>query len=114
MSDSMTDFMTFAGAFEEAFASDNWRTVETLFDEDIVWASGGPGLPAEAAYLARGRSKASAAVQKSCNVYDRRFDRREPQPLGPPVVIPGGIHLEWLVTYTRAGLPPMVLRGEEW
>jgi hypothetical protein len=26
----------------------------------------------------------------------------------------GGIHLAWQVTYTREGLPPFVLRGEEW
>src|SRR5262249_37683926 len=114
MSDELTDFMRYAAAFEEAFASDDWRRVDIHFDDDIVWASGGPGLAPEAGYFARGRSAAAAAVQKSCDTDDRRFDRREPMATRGPQVIPGGVHLEWLVTYTRAGLSAVVLRGEEW
>lgn len=39
---------------------------------------------------------------------------RDPQATKGPIPIPGGIHLEWIVTYTRDGLPPFVLKGEEW
>src|SRR5262250_2607734 len=114
MSDSLGDFMRYARAFQEAYATDDWARVEILFDDDIVWGAGGPGLPPGTGYLARGRSNASAAVKKSCDMYDRRFDRREPIPTSGPVAIPGGVHLEWVVTYTREGLPPIVVRGEEW
>ena len=114
MSDTLGDFMRYARAFQEAFATDDWARVEILFDDDIVWGAGGPGLPPGTGYLARGRSNASAAVKKSCDMYDRRFDRREPIPTSGPVAIPGGVHLEWVVTYTREGLPPIVVRGEEW
>jgi hypothetical protein len=114
MSDTLADFMRYAAAFEEALATDDWGRVDVLFDDDVVWAAGGPGLPPGAGYFARGRSDVSAAVKKSCDMYDRRFDRREPMPTSRPVAIPGGIHLEWMVRYARDGLPPMVVRGAEW
>jgi hypothetical protein len=105
-------FMKYATAFEEGFAADDWKRVDVLFDDDVAWAVG--GLPTPEPYLAQGRSKVAATIKKSVDGFDRRFDRREPTPTRGPVAIPGGVHLEWTVTYSRAGLPPFVLRGEEW
>jgi hypothetical protein len=118
MEDDMTDqdnlmaFMKYATAFEEGFAADDWHRVDVLFDDEIAWAVG--GLPAAESFLAQGRSDVAATIKRSVDAFDRRFDRREPTPTSPPVAIPGGVHLEWTVTYTREGLPPFVLRGEEW
>jgi len=112
MSEDLSAFMQYAAAFEEGFAADDWSRVSVLFDDAVAWAV--DGLPAPEAYLAQGRANVAASIKKSVDAFDRRFDRREPAPLRPPVAIPGGIHLEWQVTYTREGLPPFVLRGEEW
>ena len=112
MSDEMIAFVKYATAFEEGFAADDWSRVDVLFDDDIVWTVG--GLPPSMAILAHGRRETSAAIQQSVDTFDRRFDRREPKAVRGPAPLPGGIHLEWQVTYTRAGLPPFELRGEEW
>ncbi|HEY2386443.1 MAG TPA: hypothetical protein VGK30_05745 [Candidatus Binatia bacterium] len=115
MSDAQQDltaFMRYAAAFEEGFAADDWGLVNVLFDDAVAWAV--DGLPAAESYLAQGRDRVTASIKRSVDAFDRRFDRREPAPLRPPVAIPGGIHLEWQVTYTRVGIPAFVLRGEEW
>jgi hypothetical protein len=112
MSENVTAFMQYANAFEAGFAADDWHLVDVLFGDDVAWSVG--GLPAADLFLAQGRDNVAATIKRSVDAFDRRFDGRAPQPTKPPVEIPGGIHLEWTVTYTRAGLPPFVLRGEEW
>ncbi len=112
MSDEMIAFAQYASAFEEGFAADDWSLVDIHFDDDIVWSVG--GLPAPMDVVAHGRKAVVAAIRQSVDTFDRRFDRREPAAVKGPVEIPGGIHLAWKVTYTRAGLPPFELRGEEW
>ena len=112
MSEDLTAFVKYATAFEEGFAADDWGLVDVLFDDDIAWAVS--GLPSPEAFMAQGRKIVSATIKRSVDTFDRRFDRRDPAPTKGPVAIPGGIHLEWQVTYTREGLPPFVLLGEEW
>ncbi len=112
MSNEVMAFVQYATAFEDGFAADDWHLVDVLFDDDVAWAVG--GLPSPEPFLAQGRANVSATIKKSVDAFDRRFDTREPVPTSGPVPIPGGIHLEWTVTYTRDGLPPFVLRGEEW
>ena len=132
MSEDLTAFVKYATAFEEGFAADDWSRVDVLFDDDIAWAVS--GLPSPEAFMAQGRKNVSATIKRSVDTFDRRFDRRDPAPTRAaprrvrarrpdrrdpaptkgPVAIPGGIHLEWQVTYTREGLPPFVLLGEEW
>lgn len=112
MNDPIAAFVTYADAFEQAYAARDWSLVDRHFDDDVVWSLG--GLPAPLNYLARGRDDVSAAIRDSTNHFDRRFDRREPVVTRGPVPIPGGIHMEWAVTYTRDGLPAFELRGEEW
>jgi hypothetical protein len=110
--ENLTAFVKYAAAFEEGFAADDWRLVDVLFDDHITWAVG--GLPSPEPFLAQERANVSAIIKQSVDTFDRRFDRREPMAVKGPVPIPGGIHLEWRVTYTRADLPPFELRGEEW
>lgn len=110
--ENLQAFMKYATAFEEGFAADDWNLVNVLFDDHVTWAVG--GLPSPEPFLAEGRANVSATIKRSVDSFDRRFDRREPMAVKPPTPIPGGIHLEWRVTYTRAGLPPFELRGEEW
>ena len=103
MSENLTAFMQYASAFEEGFTADDWHLVDGLFGDDVAWSVG--GLPASELFQAQGRDRVAATIKRSVDAFDRRFDGRAPQPSKPPVEIPGGIHLEWTVTYTRAGLP---------
>ena len=112
MSDSLADFGRFALAFEQSFANHDWTAVAEHVTDDLVWIVRGPHEPLAGAFV--GRDAAIAAVDESCAAFDRRFDRREPKILVGPTPIPGGVHLTWEVTYSRAGVAPFVLRGEEW
>jgi hypothetical protein len=112
MSDSLADFGRFALAFEQSFANDDWSAVAEHVTDDLVWIVRGPHEPLSGAFV--GRDAAIAAVDESCAAFDRRFDRREPRILAGPTPIPGGVHLTWEVTYSRDGVDPFVLRGEEW
>jgi hypothetical protein len=110
--ENLMAFVQYATAFEEGFAADDWNHVNVLFDDHVTWAVG--GLPDPQGFLAEGRDAVSATIKRSVDAFDRRFDRREPMAVKGPVPIPGGVHLEWRVTYSREGLPPFELRGEEW
>ena len=112
MSDSIQDFGRFALAFEQSFASGDWAAVAERVTDDLVWVVIGPEKPLAGAFV--GRDAAIAAVDESCTAFDRRFDLREPKVLVGPTPIPGGVHLTWEVTYSREGIDPFVLRGEEW
>jgi hypothetical protein len=106
------DFFRFALAFEDAFAARDWSRLANHVADDVVWIV--DEAPAEIGGLARGRDACLSAIAASCDAFDHRFDTREPRILDGPTPIPGGVHLRWVVTYSRAGLPPFHLRGEEW
>jgi hypothetical protein len=106
------DFFRFALAFENAFAAHDWNELVPHVAEDVVWVV--DGLPVPAGGLSHGRDACLAAIAQSCGAFDYRFDRREPRILEGPTPIPGGVHLTWTVTYSRDGLEPFELRGEEW
>lgn len=112
MSDPVADFGRFALAFEQSFSSEDWTPVAEHVTDDLVWIVRGPHEPLAGTFV--GRDAAIAAVDESCAAFDRRFDRRDPKILVGPTPIPGGVHLTWEVTYSRAGVEPFVLRGEEW
>jgi hypothetical protein len=114
MSSEMTQaFVKYAHAFEDGFASRDWKgTVGPCMTDDTVWIVEGAGPPAGG--LAQGRDAVLAAIRRSCDFFDRRFDVREPHAVEGPTPIPGGVHLAWRVVYRRAGLPDFVLTGEEW
>jgi hypothetical protein len=112
MSDSIEDFGRFALAFERSFAGDDWTAVSENVTDDVVWIVNGPEKPIAGTFV--GRDAAVGAMDESVTAFDRRFDRREPKILVGPTAIPGGVHLTWEVTYSREGIDPFVLRGEEW
>lgn len=112
MSNEVKAFMIYAKAFEDGFTADDWTLVDRLFDKDIVWSLAGP--PPPFSYFARGREVVSAVIKRSVDSFDRRFDLRMPVVTEGPVAIPGGAYIKWCVTYTRKGLPPFKLLGEEW
>ena len=113
MSTAHTDaFFAFALAFEKGFVADDWGVVEPQLADDVVWIVA--DMPEPIGGVHRGVRATLAAIAESCNAFDRRFDAREPRILEGPTPIPGGVHLTWVVTYRREGLPAFELRGEEW
>jgi hypothetical protein len=106
-------FYAYAMAFEQGFASRDWKaTVAPRMTDDTVWIV--EGAPPPAGGLSQGLEPVLDAIRKSCDSFDRRFDVRDPHIVEGPTPIPGGIHMTWIVTYRRDGLPDFVLRGEEW
>ncbi len=105
-------FMIYAEAFEVGFASRDWQIVDDLMADDVTWTL--EGLPKPMGGTEVGRKAVIAKIRESVDSFDRRFDLRKPEMTSPPTAIPSGIHLPWQVTYTRHGLPPFILRGEEW
>jgi len=108
----VADFFRFALAFENAFAANDWSQLDPHVSDGVVWVV--EGLPGADGGLSHGRDACLSAIASSCGTFDYRFDRREPRILAGPTPIPGGVHLTWTVTYSRAGLEPFELRGEEW
>ena len=47
------------------------------------------------------------------NGLDRRFDTRKVDILEGPIEKDGGVWLRWRASYTRAGIPDLVMEGEE-
>ncbi|MGH7288655.1 MAG: hypothetical protein ACREI8_11625 [Myxococcota bacterium] len=112
-SDAMQAFHTYATAFEVGFASRDWKaTVGPRMTADVVWSVAGAPPPFGGVW--QGHDDVLGAILYSTDHFDRRFDAREPRIVDGPTEIPGGIHLRWVVTYRRAGLPPFELQGEEW
>lgn len=105
-------FFQFALAFEKCLAANDWRDLAPRLADGVVWIV--DGMPDPVGGVHEGARATLGAIAASCDAFDRRFDSREPQILAGPTPIPGGVHLAWLVTYRRAGLPAFELRGEEW
>jgi hypothetical protein len=108
----LDSFQAYATAFEEAFAADDWSHVDRHLTEDAVWSVAGAPPPFGGVWS--GSKAVLDAIRTSVDGFDRRFDVRAPRILEGPTPIPGGIHMKWVVTYSRDGLPPVDLRGEEW
>jgi hypothetical protein len=105
-------FIAYAEAFEVGFASRDWKPVDDLMTDDVVWSLENMPEPLGGTHV--GRGDVLDAIRVSTDSFDRRFDRREPRIVEGPREIPGGIHITWAVTYERDGLEPFVLLGEEW
>lgn len=110
--DLVQAFQEYALAFEKSYAADDWSDVAACLAPDVIWALGGAPPPLGGAW--QGPEAVLGAIRASVGSFDRRFDAREPRILEGPTVIPGGVHLSWVVTYRRDGLPPFELVGEEW
>ena len=105
-------FMAYAEAFEIGHATRDWKVVGDLFADDITWILDGLAPPIGGTHV--GRQDVLDGIRSSVASIDRRFDLREPEATSPPVAFADGVYLPWRITYTRAGLPPFILTGQEW
>jgi SnoaL-like domain len=103
-------YLAYAAAFEEAYASDDWSTLEPFFTEDAVYEFIAPA-PFGGKY--EGRAAVLAQFKNSVNALDRRFDSRTVEVLEGPSEKDGGVWIRWAATYTLTGVPDCRMEGEE-
>jgi hypothetical protein len=103
-------FVTYAAAFEEAYASDNWTQLEPFFTEDAVYVNDAPA-PFGGEYT--GRTAVLTQFQNSVNDFDRRFNSRKLEILEGPIEKDGAVWIRCAVLYTLTGAPDCRFEAEE-
>jgi hypothetical protein len=96
-------YLAYADAFEESLVDDDWTRLEPYFTPDAVYE----GDPA-----ARGRDAVLAKLKNGVDSFDRRMDSRTPD-FATPTVKGDTLTMKWKVTYTKKGLPDLLLSGTE-
>ena len=106
--DAIARFASYAAAFEEAYASDDWSKLDPYFTADAVYqplaAFGGP---------IAGREALKAAFKAMVDSFDRRFASRAVEVLEGPTERDGAVWFRWAATYTLPGAPALRMVGEE-
>ena len=96
-------YLAYADAFEESFRDDDWSRLEAYFTPGAVYE----GEPA-----ARGRAAVLAKLKASVDAFDRGMDTRTPD-FARPTVDGNTLTMKWSVSYTKKGLPDLVISGVE-
>lgn len=96
-------YRAYAEAFEETYLDDDWSRIEPFFSEDAAY---------ETDDVTRGRDAVLTKLKDSVNAFDRRMDHRTPD-FEPPTVEGNTITMRWKATYSKAGLPDLVISGVE-
>jgi ketosteroid isomerase-like protein len=103
-------FLSYAAAFEEAYASDEWSKIDAFFTEDAVYETfAAPPFGNRVS----GRDVIKRHFKQSCDAFDRRFDSRAVEVVAGPAERDGNVWLRWAATYHRAGAPDLRMEGEE-
>ena len=97
-------YQQYAAAFEDTYRDDDWTRLEPFFTEDTVYEFG----PARA----QGRAAVLEALKTSVNGLDRKMDSRRPD-FEPPTMDGNTVEMKWKVTYSKSGLPDLVIWGRE-
>ena len=109
MSD-IPQFAAYAAAFEKAFESDDWSSLEEFFSEDAVYEIGLPILGAE---RCTNRDEIFAWFKDVLDRFDRRFGSRTLELLEGPKEENGTVWIRGSATYRAEGVPDFVLILEE-
>ena len=96
-------YQAYADAFEQSYDDDDWSRIEQYFTDDAVY-EGDPD--------AEGRDAVLAKLKAGVNAFDRRMDSRTPD-FQTPTVEADTLTMPWTVTYTKSGLPDLVISGVE-
>lgn len=101
-------YLAYAEAFEETYADDDWSRLEQYFTDDAVMSPDGT-----AESEARGQADVLARLKTGVDTFDRRMDSRTLEFLDGPAEAGGRVSCRWKATYTKAGLPDLVITGAE-
>ncbi len=91
----------YADAFEESYIDDDWSRIEEFFTDNAVY-EGDPD--------AEGREAVLAKLKAGIDGFDRKMDSRTPG-FQTPTVDGNVLTMKWTVTYTKSGVPDLVISG---
>jgi ketosteroid isomerase-like protein len=94
---SMTTFLEYAEAFEQAYATNDWSRLQRYFAEDAVYEI---RVDADPPALFHGRDAVLAYFAWVTEHFDKRFAYRRLVPLDPPREIDGSVWLHGVGIYT--------------
>ena len=104
---TLSRFTSYAAAFEETYADDDWGRLEPFFVEDAVYQVSGLAAPC----VLRGRDAIFRGIKKSLDGFDRKLDGRKIIPTGPPEASGDRLTLHGMVRYRKAGAPDLELHA---
>lgn len=101
--DLLQRFGEYAGEFEKTYEDDDWTCLERFFDPDVRYVVSGTTFDCEL----RGREAVLSGIKKALDGFDRRFDHREVEPAGDPVVGRDRVVFPAKLRYLKQGLEPL-------
>ncbi len=107
--DPLQRFAAYAADFEKTFEDDDWTRLEGYFAEDATYTV--TGTPFDC--TVRGRDAIFRAIKKSIDGFDRRFDKREIVPDGPPVVAGNRVTFSGTGHYEKEGVDALTIQLRE-
>ena len=107
--DVLHRFAAYAADFEKTFEDDDWTRLEGYFAEDAIYTVKGTPFDCEV----RGRDAIFRAIKKSIDGFDRRFDKREIEPDGPPVVEGNRVTFSGSGRYEKRGVDTLSIQLSE-
>ena len=99
--------MAYASAFEQTLVDDDWTRLRPFFAADAVYEVQSRDFGCRLV----GPDAIFAGMKKSLNGFDRRFETRNVAVTSSPVVDGDEMRVGWTVTYGKAGVAPLPLRG---
>lgn len=103
-------FAEYAAAFEQSFATDDWSHVEPYFADDAVYEV---TLSPPMGGRFEGRGRILEYFKFVLDGFDRRFDSREIALIDGPSERGDSVWIRGSATYTKDGVPDLVLVLEE-
>jgi hypothetical protein len=108
--DPLARFGEYAAAFEVFVETDDASVLEPYFTENAVYETfGGPPF----AGRHEGRTAVLDYLKLSLDGFDRLFEHRQLELLDGLEVRDGAVWLRWRASYRSAGVPELVVDGEE-
>jgi hypothetical protein len=101
--DPLQRFSEYAAEFEKTYQDDDWTRLEGFFDPNASYVVSGSTFDCEL----HGREAVLSGIKKAVDHFDRRFDHREIEPRGEPVVDGNRVVFPALVRYRREGVEPI-------
>ena len=107
--DPLQRFAAYAADFEKTFEDDDWTRLEGYLAEDAVYTVEGTPFDCEV----RGRDAIFRAIKKSIDGFDRRFEKREILPDGPPAVEGNRVTFSGSGRYEKEGVDALTIQLAE-
>ncbi len=101
-------FKEYTAALEEAYLKGDWSRLGSYFAEKATYRSY-YGADLEVT----GRADVLEQIRAEVESFDRKFDSRRVEYFNGPREERGGVFTMWKVTYSKAGVPDLVLTGKE-